>query len=98
MAQAAGGPLAGKCKRILNMKEHLWTFLRDPRVEPTNNAAERAVRQGVLWRKGRFGTQSARGARYAERALTVCTTGRLRGRSVVTYLREACRCASPRPG
>ena len=58
------GALPGKCRDILKHCKHLWTFVRDPKVEPTNNRAERAVRQGVLWRKGSFGTQSRRGARY----------------------------------
>jgi hypothetical protein len=34
----------------------LWTFAQVDGVEPTNNAAERALRPGVLWRKGCFGT------------------------------------------
>lgn len=84
--------LSGKCRRILKRRKHLWTFVCDARVEPTNNAAERVVRQGVLWRKSSFGTQSERGARYVERILTVCATCRLQGRSIIAYLRDACRC------
>jgi transposase len=86
------GKLGGKCRDILEHKKYLWTFVQDQKVEPTNNAAERVVRQAVLWRKGSFGTQSERGARYVERILTVCATCRLQGRSVVEYLRDACRC------
>ena len=86
------GKLGGKCRDILEHKKYLWTFVRDQEVEPTNNAAERVVRQAVLWRKGSFGTQSERGARYVERILTVCATCRLQGRSVIEYLRDACRC------
>jgi hypothetical protein len=33
-----------------------------------------------------------RGARYVERILTVGATCRLQGRSLIEYLREACRC------
>lgn len=88
----SGKPLAGKCRRIFNQRQYLWTFVYDERVEPTNNLAERTVRQAVLWRKGSFGTQSERGARYAERILTACATCRLQGRSVIEYLRNACRC------
>jgi len=84
--------LSGKCRRIIKHRKHLWTFVHYRRVEPTNNLAERIVRQGVLWRKSSFGTQSERGARYVERILTVCATCRLQGRSVIEYLREACRC------
>jgi len=84
--------LSGKCRRILKHREYLWTFVHDRRVDPTNNIAERIVRQGVLWRKSSFGTQSERGARYVERILTVCATCRLQGRSAIEYLRDACRC------
>lgn len=88
----SGQPLAGQCRRIFNQRRYLWTFVHDQRVAPTNNLAERLVRQAVLWRKGSFGTQSERGARYAERILTACATCRLQGRSIIVYLRDACRC------
>ena len=86
------GKLSGKCRRILTHKKYLWTFVKDRKVEPTNNFAERIVRQGVLWRKSSFGTQSERGARYVERVLTVCTTCQLQGRSIIEYLRNVCHC------
>lgn len=88
----SGEPLAGQCRRIFNQRHFLWTFVYDARVEPTNNLAERTIRQAVLWRKGSFGTQSERGARYVERILTACTTCRLQGRSVIAYLRDTCHC------
>jgi len=89
---ASGEAWSGQCRRIYNQRRHLWLFVQEARVEPTNNLAERMVRQGVLWRKGSFGTQSERGAHYVERILTVCATRRLQGRSIMAYLREACRC------
>ena len=94
LAQGAdsGRAGSGQCRRIFNQRKYLWTFVHDARVEPTNNLAERVVRQGVLWRKGSFGTQSERGARYAERILTACATCRLQGRSIIQYLRHACHC------
>lgn len=88
----SGKPLSGQCRRIFNQRQYLWTFVHDERVAPTNNHAERMVRQAVLWRKGSFGTQSERGARYAERILTACATCRLQGRSMIDYLYDACRC------
>lgn len=84
--------LSGKCRRIIKHRAHLWMFVYEQSVEPTNNIAERIVRQGVLWRKSSFGTQSERGAVYVERILTACATCRLQGRSVLEYLRNACRC------
>jgi transposase len=94
LEQAAKGKcvLSGKCRRILKYRKHLWIFVYDQRVDPTNNLAERIVRQAVLWRKSSFGTQSERGARYVERILTVCATCRLQERSIIEYLREACSC------
>jgi len=74
-----------------------WRFLRGDTgpSEPANT-----WRQAGLWRKSSFGTQSERGARYGERILTVCATCRLQGRSIIAYLRDACRChlnAMPAP-
>ena len=89
---ACAGPLAGKCREILKHRSHLWTFVRNPQVEPTNNAAEQIIRQAVLWRRTSFGTKSKRGALYVERMLTVCSTCRLQGRSIIEYLRKACYC------
>jgi len=83
------GKRGAKCRDILKHKEYLWTFVEDQAVEPTNNFAERLVRQGVLWRKISFGTQSERGARYVERILTVCATCRLQKRSIIEYLCDA---------
>jgi len=36
----------------------------------------------------------AKSKRYVEHILTGCATCRLQGRSVIDYLREACRCHS----
>jgi len=84
------GPLAGKCREILKHRENLWTFVNREDVPPTNNHAERMVRQGVLWRKMSLGTQSERGAQYVERVLTICATCKLRSINVVEYFRNAC--------
>ncbi len=84
------GKLGGKCRDILKHKDYLWSFVDDIDVEPTNNFAEQNVRQGVLWRKTSFGTQSDRGARYVERILTTCATCHLQDRSIIEYLRLAC--------
>jgi transposase len=76
--QTCGVPnTAGVCRESLNVRQTWWTFVRHPGVEPTNHAAERAIRPGVLWRKGRFGTQSAEGSRVVETLMTVVAT--LRG-------------------
>jgi transposase len=57
-------------------------------VEPTNNAAERAIRPAVLWRKSSFGTDSHKGARFVERILTVTATCRQQGRNALEFLHD----------
>jgi len=78
------------CRSLDRLWPALWTFVDEDGVEPTNNAAERALRPAVLWRKGSFGTQSDGGARFVERLLTVTATCRQHGRSVVEYLTAVC--------
>jgi hypothetical protein len=51
----------GVCREVLKVSEALEIFVCVEGIEPTNNTAERAIRPGVLWRKGSFGTQRARG-------------------------------------
>jgi hypothetical protein len=58
----------------------LWTFARVEGVEPTNNAAERALRPAGLWRTGSFGADSEAGSHFAERLLTVVASCRQQGR------------------
>ncbi len=78
------------CQNILKVEKSLWTFARVEGVEPTNNAAERALRRAVLWRRKSFGTQSEAGSRFVERILSVVTTLRQQGRDVLDYLTTAC--------
>ena len=80
---------AGTCREILGVEESLWTFARRAGVEPTNNAAERAVRHAVCWRKTSYGTDSERGSRFVERMLTVVASCRQQGRSVLDFLVKA---------
>ena len=35
------------CQKLLKVAEALWTFREIVRIEPTNNAAERALRPAV---------------------------------------------------
>jgi len=74
--------------RLLEVAPALWTFAVCKGVEPTNNAAERALRPAVLWRKKSFGTHSEGGSRFAERMLTCATTLRQQDRNVIDFLTE----------
>jgi transposase len=77
------------CQQLLQRKEALWTFLDHPGIEPTNNAAERALRQSVIQRKISLGVQSASGAICRSRLLTVTTTLRQQGRDIWQFLELA---------
>jgi transposase len=79
----------GTCHEILKRREALWTFVQVEGVEPTNNAAERAIRPGVQRRKISFGTQSEAGSRFVESMMTVVATLKPRKRNVLEYLTAA---------
>ena len=83
------GLTRGFCKELWEHREHLWAFVDVEGVEPTNNAAERALRHAVIWRKLSFGTQSSGGSRFVERMLTVIETCRRAGRNGFAWLTEA---------
>ena len=89
----ASAKVSGMCREILKQRPALFTFVDFDGVEPTNNAAERAIRFAVLMRKGSFGSDSVRGARFIERFLTVRGTLRLQKRDLYEYLRAACTAA-----
>ncbi|MBA2449987.1 MAG: transposase, partial [Chloroflexi bacterium] len=74
------------CGNLLECWPALWTFTQVDGVEPTNNAAERALRPAVLWRTGSFGTQREEGSRFVERLLTVAATGKQQGRGLLDFL------------
>lgn len=77
---------AGLCRELTKWWAALWTFARVEGVEPTNNAAQRALRPAVLWRKGCFGSDSEGGSRYAERLLTVIASCRQQGQRLLDFL------------
>jgi transposase len=88
-SQCGVATTAGTCREILKRREALWTFVQVQGVAPTNNAAERAIRPGVQWRKGSFGTQSEAGSRFVESMLTVVATLKQQKRQVLAYLTAA---------
>jgi transposase len=83
---------------LLEEYDALWTFcdVPDLQIDPTNNAAERAVRHAVLMRKLQGGTQSDRGSRWIERVQSIRETCRLQHRSPLAYLTAAATAAHHR--
>ena len=74
---------------LLKHFERFFTFLRNEGVEPTNNAAERALRCAVQWRKTSFGSRSVQGEIAVARLLTATRTCRMQNREPLDYLGTA---------
>jgi transposase len=77
------------CANVLKLWPALWTFLSDPAVQPTNNAAEQALRTIVLKRKISGLTRSRRGEEFIARGYTVVESCKRQGRDALAYLRQA---------
>jgi len=78
-ADAATVPQATLCRRIAKYLPELFTFVADPTVPATNNAAERSVRPVVVQRKISGGTRSPSGTTTFMRLATLFGTWRARG-------------------
>jgi transposase len=80
-------------KRFTAYGESYFRFVTTPGLEPTNNAAEQAIRFVVIDRHITQGTRSAGGRQWCERIWTVIATCTQQGRSVFDYLHEAVQAA-----
>jgi transposase len=83
-ADAATVPHAVLCRRIAKYLPELFTFVRDPAVPGTNNAAERSVRPVVIQRKISGGTRSSAGTTTFTRLASLFGTWRARGLDPLT--------------
>ncbi len=90
-ARSVGYETPSMCRGILRTEPAMWTFVEQEGVEPTNNAAERAIRPAVILRKTSLGTQSERGSRYVERMQTVSVTLRQASRILRDFIVEVMR-------
>jgi len=75
--------------RFREHREHLFVFLYDPMVPPTNNASEQALRNSVVHRKVTGGFRSDWGADAHAIVTTVLDTARKRGVDLLTTLHAA---------
>jgi transposase len=75
--------------RFREHREHLFVFLYDPAVPPTNNASEQALRHSVVHRKVTGGFRSDWGAEAHAIVTTVLDTARKRGEDLLTTLHAA---------
>lgn len=91
---------AAVCRELLKLEPALWAFTRHEGIEPTNNAAERALRHAVIWRKTSYGTDSEAGSRFVANVMSVVATCRQQGRNVLDFLMACCEAelqAKPSP-
>jgi hypothetical protein len=77
------------CRQLLKVEPAMWLFVTTVGVEPTNNAAERAIRPAVIWRRTSFGSQTQTGSTFVARMLTVVTTLKSQQRNVREFLAQA---------
>ena len=89
--QRACTKTAATCREVLALEPAVWTFVRLPGLEPTNNAVERALRHPVQGRKTSYGTDSEDGCHFVENILTVVTTCRQQDRPVLSFLTACCQ-------
>ncbi|SDA32921.1 IS66 C-terminal element [Ruminococcus sp. YE78] len=71
----------------LNQKEALSRFLEDPRLELTNNAAERAVRSVAAGRKNWLFSDNERGAKALSVLFSIVETAKANSLRVYEYLK-----------
>jgi hypothetical protein len=74
--------------KVLNGMDHWFTFLTVPGVEPTNNRAERALRESVVQRKIMGCFRNGKGTRIYETVMTVLASWKQQGRDLPQALGE----------
>ena len=74
-------PYATLAARLRRHVGELFTFVRDPGVEATNNAAERSLRPLVIARKISGGTRTARGSTIRMTLYSLAATARMQGKN-----------------
>jgi len=91
--KSARARTARTCRELLKVEPALELFVRVAGIEPTNNAAERALRPVLIWRRTSLGSHSALGSQFVARMLTLMLTLRAQQRNVLEYLTTACEAA-----
>jgi transposase len=77
--------------RLWKQRDHLFVFLDQPGVDPTNNLAERQLRPAVIRRKLSCGNKTRRGAHTFEVLTSLAATCRQRGEDFLQLASDAIR-------
>jgi transposase len=75
-------------KRYTQIKEHLFVFLRDGSIPPTNNSSEQAIRLSVIFRKVTNGFRSDWGRDLFAAIRSVVNTGKRQGLSAYQAIKK----------
>ncbi len=70
----------------INQRTNLNNYLLDPRLELTNNRAERAVKPFVIGRKNWLFSDTDKGAEASARCYSIIETAKLNNLDVFAYL------------
>lgn len=76
-------------RRFQKHGEQYLRFTHVPDLEPTNNAAEQAIRHVVIDRRVTQGTRSQRGRDWCQRIWTTIATCRQHGRDLLSFLEQS---------
>ena len=76
-------------KRFRKHASHYLRFTCQTGLEPTNNAAEQAIRYVVIDRRVTQGTRGERGREWCQRIWTAIATCRQQGRDVLSFLERS---------
>lgn len=69
-------------KNLLKHKKMFWKFLRIPWLSPTNNHAERLIRDLVIYRKKCFSVYGAKGKNFIEKIKSIYQTAKLNDQNI----------------
>ncbi len=76
-------------RRFVKHGQQYLRFTQEPGLEPTNNAAEQALRHVVIDRKVTQGKRSARGRNWCQWIWTTIATCRQQGRDLLAFLEQS---------
>jgi transposase len=76
-------------KRYAKIQDHLFLFLEDGSIPPTNNASEQAIRMSTVFRKVTNGFRSAWGRDLFAAVRSVVNTGKRQGLSAFQSIQRA---------
>lgn len=89
LGPARGDPTEEKvANRLRKQRDHLFTFLYEPGVDPTNNLAERQLRPAVIARKLSCGNKTRKGADTWQTLTSLIVTNSQNGINNIDYFRE----------